>query len=153
ATYYRGVIRALSALGHEITFYEPDAFGRQERRDIAEPGWASVVVYPGSSGGDALRALDSAASADVLIKASGVGVFDELLERAVLESRRPGTLAVFWDVDAPATLDRIAQNPSDPLAALIPRYDVIFTYGGGAPVIDGYKALGAKECIPIYNAL
>ena len=35
-------------------------------------------------------------------------MFDELLEAAVLELRRPGTLVVFWDVDAPATLDRHA---------------------------------------------
>ena len=36
---------------------------------------------------------------------------------------------------------------------LIPQYDFIFTYGGGQPVIDAYKSLGAKECIPVYNAL
>ena len=32
ATYYRGIIRNLDALGHRITFYEPDAFDRQQRR-------------------------------------------------------------------------------------------------------------------------
>ncbi|MCU0894159.1 MAG: glycosyltransferase [Rhodospirillales bacterium] len=31
--------------------------------------------------------------------------------------------------------------------------DVIFTYGGGPPVIAAYSELGAKGCIPIYNAL
>ena len=30
ATYYRGIIRALATRGHRITFYEPDAFGRQQ---------------------------------------------------------------------------------------------------------------------------
>jgi spore maturation protein CgeB len=153
ATYYRGVIRALRRLGHEITFYEPDAFGRQQRRDIAEPDWARVVVYGGARDDDALRALDQACCADLVIKSSGVGVFDELLERAVLEQRKPGALAAFWDVDAPATLDRLARNPADPFAALIPRYDLIFTYGGGQPVTRAYKALGARECVPIYNAL
>ena len=34
ATYYRGLLRALAELGHEITFCEPDAFGRQQRRDL-----------------------------------------------------------------------------------------------------------------------
>src|SRR5882757_10710814 len=46
ATYYRGIIRALHARGHKVTFYEPDAFDRQAHRDISDPSWAKVVVYP-----------------------------------------------------------------------------------------------------------
>ena len=34
ATYYRGLIRALADRGYDVTFYEPDAFGRQQRRDM-----------------------------------------------------------------------------------------------------------------------
>jgi spore maturation protein CgeB len=30
---------------------------------------------------------------------------------------------------------------------------MIFTYGGGDPVVEGYTALGARRCTPIYNAL
>src|SRR5512142_2644391 len=45
ATYYRGIVRALDARGHRITFYEPDAYGRQQHRDIEDPPWAQVVVY------------------------------------------------------------------------------------------------------------
>src|SRR5205823_3384068 len=33
------------------------------------------------------------------------------------------------------------------------RYDMILTYGGGIPVIQGYEKFGAKMCVPIYNAL
>src|SRR5581483_6955255 len=46
ATYYRGIVRALAARGHSITFYEPDAYERQKHRDIEDPPWAKVVVYP-----------------------------------------------------------------------------------------------------------
>jgi spore maturation protein CgeB len=49
ATYYRGIIRALHDDGHRITFYEPDAYDRQAHRDIPDPPWARVVVYPGTS--------------------------------------------------------------------------------------------------------
>src|SRR4051794_10319697 len=45
ATYYRGIIRALHQRGHQITFYEPDAFDRQKHRDLPDPAWATVVVY------------------------------------------------------------------------------------------------------------
>lgn len=153
ATYYRGIIRALHERGHHVTFYEPDAYGRQEHRDIADPEWARVVVYPGNGEGGVLRALESARGADLVVKASGVGVFDALLEAAVLDLKATGTLIAFWDVDAPATLDRVREHPEDPFRALIPRYDLILTYGGGNPVIQAYERLGARVCVPIYNAL
>ena len=154
ATYYRGVIRNLAELGHDVTFFEPDAYGRQQNRDLKEdPEWARVVVYPGEGNEGVERVLDEARHYDVVVKASGVGVFDELLERAVIELRRPDQTVIFWDVDAPATLDRMKQNESDPFRALVPQYDFVFTYGGGDPVIEKYRSFGARECIPIYNAL
>ncbi len=151
ATYYRGLIRALHALGYRVTFYEPDAYGRQEHRDLDDPDWAEVVVYDNDERA-MRRVLDRARAADVIVKASGVGVFDRELESAVLD-RAPNTLAIYWDVDAPATLDRLSADPSDPFHQLIPQYDLVLTYGGGAPVTRAYEAFGARECVPIYNAL
>jgi spore maturation protein CgeB len=153
ATYYRGIIRNLHERGHRVTFYEPDAYGRQQHRDIDDPDWAKVVVYAGEGEEGVHSCLEAARGADLVVKASGVGVFDELLEREALALKGPSTLVVFWDVDAPATLDRIEQNPDDPFRALIPQYDLVFTYGGGQPVVRAYEAWGARECVPIYNAL
>lgn len=150
ATYYRGIVRALSARGHRITFYEPDAYDRQKHRDIPDPPWADVVVYSGTDQADVHRMLERARSADVIVKASGIGVWDALLEEAVANLRRPH---VFWDVDAPATLDRLRRNSRDPFRELVPKYDAIFTYGGGPPIVRGYQSFGAKVCVPIYNAL
>jgi len=153
ATYYRGIIRALHELGHQISFYEPDAYDRQKHRDIPDPDWARVVVYPVNDETDVLNALDQARGVDMLIKTSGVGVYDQLLEAAVLDFKDPQTITVFWDVDAPVTLDRVNADPLDPFKDLIPLYDLVLTYGGGDPVVRSYKALGARECVPIYNAL
>jgi spore maturation protein CgeB len=153
ATYYRGIVRALAERGHRVTFYEPDAYGRQQHRDMPDPSWASVVVYAGEGEGGVLDALEHARGADLVVKASGVGVFDELLEREVLALQNAQTLVAFWDVDAPATLDRVQTSRDDPFRALIPRYDLVLTYGGGDPVVHAYEALGARECVPIYNAL
>lgn len=152
ATYYRGMVRALHALGHRITFYEPDAYDRQSHRDMEDPDWARVVVYPATESG-VYRSLEAARGADLIVKASGVGVFDELLEREVLGLKRAGNQVVFWDVDAPATLERISNDEQDPFRALIPSYDLILTYGGGAPILRAYGSFGARSCIPIYNAL
>ena len=151
ATYYRGLLRALADRGHEITFYEPDAFERQRHRDIDDPNWCRVVVYAADQAA-MLDALKHSRGADVVVKASGVGIFDDLLEEAVLETRRPGTLTIFWDVDAPATLARL-DGGMDPFAELIPEYDIVLTYGGGPRVVEGYLRWGARACVPIYNAL
>jgi spore maturation protein CgeB len=153
ATYYRGIVRAMHERGHRVTFYEPDAFGRQQHRDMDDPPWAKVVVYSAANEADVLRTVKHARGADLVVKASGVGVFDGLLERAVLDLQGPGTLVAFWDVDAPATLDRMHGDAQDPFRALVPRYDIVLTYGGGEPVRQAYLALGAKDCVPIYNAL
>lgn len=152
ATYYRGLLRELAALGHEATFYEPDAFDRQSHRDIEPPDWASVVVYPATEAA-VRQVIACAAEADVVIKASGVGVFDDLLLAGVMAAARPHAVKVFWDVDAPATLAELRAAPDLPLRRMLPSLDLVLTYGGGAPVIAAYEALGARRCQPIYNAL
>src|SRR5438876_8885514 len=76
ATYYRGILRALAARGHRITFYEPDAYDRQAHRDMPDPSWATVVVYPAQGSATVLAAVASARKADLIVKASGVGVHD-----------------------------------------------------------------------------
>jgi spore maturation protein CgeB len=145
ATYYRGILRALAAC-------EPDAFGRQQQRDIEPPDWCRVVVYAATPQG--LRdAAAHAAAADVVVKASGVGYADEALLAAVCAAARPCALRLFWDVDAPATLAQLAAGQEPGLHAMLPALDAVLTYGGGAPVIAAYRALGAAACVPIYNAL
>ena len=152
ATYYRGLIRALASLGHEVTFYEPDAFDRQRHRDMEDPEWARVVVYSSQTYSELDSCLDEASDCDVIVKASGVGVFDEYLEARVPQPGRHKA-TIFWDVDAPATLDRVLEDACDSFRNAIPRFSAILTYGGGQRVIDTYLGLGAKICVPVYNAV
>jgi spore maturation protein CgeB len=153
ATYYRGIIHALAQRGHRVTFYEPDAFDRQKHRDMDPPSWCRIVVYSPESEQRVLDVLERARGADVIVKASGVGIHDELLERAIPEVASAAATTIFWDVDAPATLARIENDPADPLAALVGKYDVVLTYGGGDLIVSRYMALGARACHPVYNAL
>jgi spore maturation protein CgeB len=99
------------------------------------------------------KMLSEACDSDLIIKHSGVGADDGLLEAEVLRCGSDASRVAFWDVDAPATLARVGQNRRDPFRELIPKYDFVFTYGGGDPVVEQYTALGAQNCIPIYNAL
>jgi len=151
ATYYRGIYKGLHRLGHQITFAEPDIYGRQQKRDGGDFSYANVLVY--QTPRDLGRLLARAAKADLVVKHSGVGADDEALEAGVLQCRSARTQVAFWDVDAPATLVRVDNNRGDPFRELIPQYDYIFTYGGGPPVVGRYLSLGARNCYPVYNAL
>lgn len=152
ATYYRGLLSDLARYGHRITFYEPDAFDRQQHRDIDPPPYAEVKVY--SATPEAMRSVAAeAAGADVVVKASGVGIFDDELLQGVIAASRPEAIRIFWDVDAPATLAEMRSNPDHGLHRAMPELDLVLTYGGGPPVITAYEQFGARRCIPIYNAL
>lgn len=152
ATYYRGLTRALAALGHRVSFLEPDVLDRQAHRDLEAPWWAESIVYESQSASDVSQAIDRASDADAVIKCSGVGSHDDYLEREVLRLQDAGCTVAFLDVDAPATLRRVGERCDDPFRSLIPRYHLVLTYGGGPPVVDAYEMLGARACIPIYNA-
>jgi spore maturation protein CgeB len=150
ATYYRGIYKYLHLLGNQITFAEPDAYGRQQKLDAAIGDYVEVIVYPPEK---AAELIQQACEADLVIKHSGVGINDELLEGEVLQCHSERTRVAFWDVDAPATLSRVESDAADPFRRCIPRYDLIFTYGGGDAVVQHYTRLGARNCHPIYNAL
>lgn len=152
ATYYRGIVRELNKRGHKITFYEPDIYDRQKYRDVNNFGYAESVVYKPEME-DVKRCLKRAGDSDIIIKTSGIGIFDEYLESAVIDLKNIKNKIVYWDVDAPATLDRVCKEEGDSFRKLIGQYDLILTYGGGDPVVDRYKEFGARKCIPIYNAL
>lgn len=152
ATYYRGILRDLASRGYDITFYEPDAFDRQQHRDIDPPEWARSVVYPATEA--AMRGvLAEAGNADIVVKANGVGVFDRELLEGMVAQARSGALRIFWDVDAAATLDEMRADPTHPVRAALPNIDMVLTYGGGPPVVDAYRDFGTAACVPIYNAL
>jgi spore maturation protein CgeB len=153
ATYYRGLLKALARRGENITFYEPDAFDRQRHRDMPDPDWAGVVVYPATDAGWRAALDEASDSADLIAKASGVGVFDRELDVAVSELARSRLITAYWDVDAPATLEAMAAYELHHLRRTVPRYDLVLTYGGGDAVVWRYLQFGARKCVPIYNAV
>jgi hypothetical protein len=113
-----------------------------------------VVVYPATAT-DGVRCAGArarGAAGGLVVKASGVGVFDELLEAAVLELRRRRTPSSSG-TSTPRRRSTGARDPATRSARCVPRYDLVLTYGGGEPVVARYRALGARGCVPIYNAL
>ena len=126
ATYYRGLLRALARARPRVTFYEPDAFERQQHRDIADPptGRGSWSI-PATERRAAQRALERRRGADLVVKASGVGVFDEPARSGRAGAAGgPTTLVASgtWTRRPPWTACTTIRT--DPFAALIPRYDL-----------------------------
>ncbi|KAA6456970.1 hypothetical protein DYQ86_24330 [Acidobacteria bacterium AB60] len=150
ATYYRGIYKHLAQRGHQVTFAEPDAYGRQQHRDRGDFSFVQSLVYEPTV--DVDRILQLASHADIIVKHSGIGVDDELLEQRV--AALASTVACFfWDVDSPATLARLRANPQDPFRRAIPHFDAIFSYGGGPSSRSGYLSHGAQAYFSIYNGL
>jgi len=152
ATYYRGLLRDLAGRGYDITFYEPDAYERQQHRDMEPQPWAKSVVYAATADGLS-RVLEQAAAADIVVKASGVGIFDDELIAGILDHARPDALKIFWDVDAAATLDEMRRGVDHPVRRALHSLDLVLTYGGGPSVVEAYEGFGASRCVPVYNAL
>lgn len=150
ATYYRGIYRYLAQRGHHVTFAEPDAYGRQEHRDKGDYSYVQSIVYTPTA--DIDRMLNRAAESDVVIKHSGLGVDDDLLEARVPELGEHCAV-FFWDVDTPSTIGRLHADANDPFRAQIPRYDGILTYGGGPIARDEYLTFGARHYQSVYNGL
>ena len=153
ATYYRGILRALAPLGHDITFFEPDAFDRQSHRDIDPPPWCRVVVYQATETG-VRDVLAQAARADVVIKASGVGVFDDaLLDGTPRPCRTLAPCGCSGTWMHPRRWRRSRASRTIRLRRALPHLDLVLTYGGGDPVVSAYRGFGARDCVPVYNAL
>jgi len=150
ATYYRGCYKYLERRGHQITFAEPNAYDRQKHRDAGDFSYVRSVVYRPTVDVDAM--LECAQEADIVVKHSGIGVDDALLDERVAEMnlRCP---TFFWDVDSPATLQRMRQDPCDPFRDAVPKFDAILSYGGGPASRDGYFQFGARAYYSIYNGL
>lgn len=152
ATYYRGILKELSRRGYAITFCEPDIFDRQKHIDLPSPDWARSIVYTPDIHG-LHKAMTELNDADIAVKASGIGIFDEYLADIMPRAAKAETLTIYWDVDAPATLADLSDGRQPLLKDALPNYDLVLTYGGGPPVVTAFSQAGARACIPIYNAL
>src|SRR5215472_903233 len=100
ATPYRAILRALSGMGHEVTFFEKDVEYYRSRRDFESCDYCRLNLYDDWKS-VRRQALAEAASSDVVITASylpeGRRINDD-----VLNLGRP--LRVFYDLDTPVTL-------------------------------------------------
>ena len=148
ATLWRGLIRALTALSVEVTFFERDVPYYARHRDLAMLPGGELVLYPDWAS-VAARARAEAAEADAVIVTSYCPDGRAASALAMEVARRP----VFYDMDTPVTLARLAAGdrvdylPEGGLSG----FDLVLSYTGGEALVRLQKELGARRALPLYG--
>jgi spore maturation protein CgeB len=147
ATLLRGLLRALAAQGHQVHFFERDLPYYAEHRDAPSLPFAHIHLYD-----DWFENLYCAAKE---LRDADVGLVTSYCPdgaaacELVLESHLPRT--VFYDMDTPVTLSRLAggeQIPYLPTEGLS-HFDLVLSYAGGDALNRLRSQLGARCVAPL----
>ncbi len=148
AALWRGLIAALAADGHHVTFYERDVPYYAEHRDLSElPGGALVLYRDWAEVRDAARR--DVAGADVAMVTS----FCPDGPAAAGLVREAKALRCFYDLDTPVTLDALdrGEHPTYLDADGLAGFDLVLSYTGGAALDALRTRLGAARVEPFYG--
>lgn len=150
AVLWRALLRALAVQGHHTVFFERDVPWYAEHRDLTEIEGGRLVLY---ADWEEVRpaALRELRDADAGIVTSycpdGVAATEIVLDA-------PG-LHVFYDLDTPVTLARLASG--EPVEALGERglapFDLVLSYTGGKALTALQERLGARRVAPLYGSV
>lgn len=148
ATLWRGLIRALIADGHQITFVERDVPWYADHRDLTAIPGGNLLLY--RDWHEVLDARRTLLDADASIVTSYCP--DALAATALIEEEASGT-AVFYDLDTPVTLAALAAGEA---VDYIPphglgSFDLVLSYTGGPALTALRDRLGARRVAPLYG--
>ncbi len=132
ATTYRGLVRELSARGHDVLFLERDVEWYASNRDLPRPASGRLGLYT------SLKELKQKYSTAVR-QADVVIVGSYVQEGALIGAwvtRTARGLTAFYDIDTPVTIARLEAGDLDYLSrGLVPRYDLYLSFTGG-PILE-----------------
>ena len=150
ATLWRGLIRALSMAGHEVTFFERDVPYYATTRDLHQlPAGARLVLYPDWDA-VAREAIQAVAAADVAMVTSYCPDGPSAAELAL---ENTAGAAVFYDLDTPVTLARVGsgERPAYLPASGLGDFDLVLSYTGGDALERLRSVLGARRVAALYG--
>ena len=150
ATLWRGLVSALLAAGHRVTFFERDVPYYAHNRDLAAlPEGAELVLFRDFA--------DIAARARRALAESDVGIVTSYCPDAIAATRLleacAGVVRCFYDLDTPVTLSRLGGGETvdylgpDGLAS----FDLVLSYTGGPALAALRDRLGARRVAPLYG--
>ncbi|MFT8244351.1 CgeB family protein [Roseomonas sp. BN140053] len=146
ATTFRALLRAFAARGHEVLFLERDVPWYAAHRDLPDPGFCRLALYPDL--GALERWRGEVASADAVIVGSYVpdGV---AVGRWAQDAARG--VSAFYDIDTPVTLAKLERGDHEYLSpALIPGYDLYLSFTGGPTLRRLEERYGSPAARALY---
>jgi len=149
ATTYRGLVRGLHRLGHQVVFFERDVEWYARHRDLPQPPHVELCLYSDWAEVQA-RALRAARECDAVVVGSyfpdAITVLDRLLGRS-------GPPIAFYDIDTPITLEKLRAGQCSYLRAdQIPACDLYLSFTGGPVLIELEQTWGTRVVRPLYCA-
>lgn len=149
ATTYRGLIKELAHIGHEITFLEKDVPWYAGNRDLPSPPYCKTVLYSDSAELMEVCA-EEVRTADVVIIGSyvpdGISVC-----KWVFSLGRDEGITAFYDIDTPVTVAGLSNGNRKYLdPELVPHFDLYLSFTGG-PILEHIgNHYGARMARPLY---
>lgn len=151
ATLWRGLCRALGAMGHRVVFFERDVPYYAAHRDQLSPAGCDLHLY--ASWKDVLpEARRETARADAAVITSYCP--DAIAATELVLAACHGA-SVFYDLDTPVTLDgleagtRVEYLPPSGLGA----FDLVLSFTGGRALEALRDRLGARRVAPLYGSV
>lgn len=151
ATLWRGLIRALSHLGHRVVFFERDTPYYAQHRDLFGLPGGDLILYPSWEDVRA-RAHGHLSDCDAAIVTSYCPDAIEACD-AVLSS--PARIRCFYDLDTGVTLSRLqaGQHVEYLPAGGLGDFDLVLSYTGGRALTELKTLLGARHVAPLYGSV
>lgn len=146
ATTYRGLVRELTARGHEVLFLERNAPWYSDHRDLSNPYYCQVELYS-SLLELQLQYTSSVQQADFVMVGSYVPEGVAVGEWVTTIAAR----TAFYDIDTPVTLAKLERGEAEYLSPeLIPRYNLYLSFTGGS-ILKQIESLYGSPCAkPFY---
>jgi spore maturation protein CgeB len=127
ATTFRAIISELNKAGHKVTFLERDVPWYASNRDLPDPDYCNLILYPDLDG--LKRHLDVVKQADLVIVGSYV---PEGVEVGKWVCKEAQGIKAFYDIDTPVTLAKLERKDYEYLnPELISAYDLYLSFTGG----------------------
>jgi spore maturation protein CgeB len=128
ATTYRGLVRELTANGHEVLFLERDVPWYAQNRDLPSPPFGTTRLYRGLA---QLRQRYTRHVREAHLVIVGSYVPEGVAVGEWVTATAQG-LTAFYDIDTPVTLAKLARGDFEYLSPhLIPKYDLYLSFTGG----------------------
>ncbi len=146
ATTYRALLKAFAARNHSVLFLERDVAWYAAERDLPDPSWCRLALYPDVEALQRWRGEITEADAVIVGSYTPEGV--EVGRR--VQAWAQG-VAAFYDIDTPVTLAKLARGDHEYVSPeMIAGYDLYLSFTGGSTLQVLEQTYGAPAASALY---